>query len=208
MMIDRIIEMFDIVTNQEHGSILKVLLIGFVFGAIILYSRLDKFEKMAGFMIFEDTLVPRMAMTTVALSSIGFYFLVESGYATYAVKPTILGGLIFGGILFGIGLVILGKCPSAFLVSVSEGRLDALVGVIGGMFGGYVFTVGYPYIQTILGPDLGKIRLPDFFTEHSLLIVLLLSGTLLAIAFLLPTINYEDPADLNDKSSNKEKGVS
>lgn len=200
---DRLFEMFDIVANQEHGSILKVFLIGFVFGAIILYSRLDKFEKMAGFMIFEDTLVPRMAMTTVALSSIGFYFLVESGYAAYDIKPTLIGGLIIGGILFGIGLVILGKCPSAFLVSVSEGRLDALVGVIGGMFGGYAFTVGYPYIEKVLSPDLGKIRLTDFFTEHSLMIILTLSSTLLTIAFLLPTINYEDPADVNEKNSNK-----
>ncbi|EIF51907.1 YeeE/YedE thiosulfate transporter family protein [Sulfurovum sp. AR] len=199
-MIDDIIKMFDVVSGQEHGSIVKVLLIGFAFGAIILYSRLDKFEKMAGFMIFEDTLVPRMAMTTVALSSVGFYFLVESGYATYNIKPTMLGGLIIGGILFGIGLVILGKCPSAFLVSVSEGRLDALVGVIGGMFGGYVFTIGYPYIQQILGPDLGKISVPDFFTEHSLLIVFTLSGILLTIAFLLPTIEYEDPADINEKN--------
>ena len=48
-MIDRIINMFDVVAEQEHGSILKVLIIGFAFGAIILYSRLDKFEKMAGF---------------------------------------------------------------------------------------------------------------------------------------------------------------
>ncbi len=201
-MIDRIIDMFDIVANQEHGSILKVLLIGFAFGAIILYSRLDKFEKMAGFMIFEDTLVPRMAMTTVALSSVGFYFLVQSGYATYDIKPTILGGLIIGAILFGIGLVILGKCPSAFFVSVSEGRIDALVGVVGGMVGGLAFTVGYPYIKQIMGDDLGQITLFDFFTEHGLLTVFTLSGILLTIAFFLPTIEYNDPADLKDKNNN------
>lgn len=66
-MIESLQKMFAIVANEGHGSVWTVLLIGFLFGAIILYSRLDKFEKMAGFMIFEDTLVPRMAMTTVAL---------------------------------------------------------------------------------------------------------------------------------------------
>jgi uncharacterized membrane protein YedE/YeeE len=198
-MIERIENMFTLVTNQEHGSLWTVLLIGFVFGAIILYSRLDKFEKMAGFMIFEDTLVPRMAMTTVALSSIGFYFLNQAGYATFAVKPVILGGLIIGGILFGIGLVILGKCPSAFFVSVSAGRVDALVGVIGGMFGGLVFTYFYPWISKIMRPNLGEIRVSDFFDGNGLLIVVVFSGILLVIAYLLPTIEYKDKADFNEK---------
>ena len=194
-MIDRISHMFDIVSNQGHGSVWVVLFIGFCFGAIILYSRLDKFEKMAGFMIFEDTLVPRMAMTTVALSSIGFYFLVDAGYASYNVKPTILTGLILGAVIFGTGLVILGKCPSAFFVSVSEGRIDALVGVVGGMVGGAVFTLLYPWVKQITGPDLGNIRLSNLFGGYELTIVLVLSITLLIVAYLLPTIEYNDPAD-------------
>ena len=194
-MIDRISHMFDTVSNQGHGSVWVVLFIGFCFGAIILYSRLDKFEKMAGFMIFEDTLVPRMAMTTVALSSIGFYFLVDAGYASYDVKPTILTGLILGAVIFGSGLVILGKCPSAFFVSVSEGRVDALVGVVGGMVGGAVFTLLYPWIKQITGPDLGKIRLSELFGGYELTIVLVLSITLLIVAYLLPTIEYYDPKD-------------
>lgn len=194
-MIERIENMFSVVASQGHGSILMVLGIGFVFGAIILYSRLDKFEKMAGFMIFEDTLVPRMAMTTVALSGIGFYFLTQNGYATYDIKPTILTGLIIGAIIFGIGLVILGKCPSAFFVSVSEGRVDALVGVIGGMFGGLVFTLMYPSIKDLLGPNLGRIRVNDLFGGYELSTILVLSTLLLFVAYKIPTIDYKDPAD-------------
>lgn len=194
-MIERIENMFSVVASQGHGSILMVLGIGFVFGAIILYSRLDKFEKMAGFMIFEDTLVPRMAMTTVALSGIGFYFLTQNGYATYDIKPTLLTGLIIGAIIFGIGLVILGKCPSAFFVSVSEGRVDALVGVIGGMFGGLVFTLMYPSIKDLLGPNLGKIRVNDLFGGYELSTILVLSTLLLFVAYKIPTIDYKDPAD-------------
>lgn len=194
-MIDSISKMFDTVAKDTHGSVLLVLFIGFCFGAIILYSRLDKFEKMAGFMIFEDTMVPRMAMTTVALSGLGFYFLVNTGYATYDIKPTIMGGLIIGGILFGIGLVILGKCPSAFFVSVSEGRIDALVGVIGGIVVGAVFTVSYPWIEKIILPNLGKLRLPDLVGGYDFLIVFGLSVILMITAYLIPTIEFIDPAD-------------
>ena len=198
-MIDSVTNMFSIVANEGHGSVWTVLFIGFLFGAIILYSRLDKFEKMAGFMIFEDTLVPRMAMTTVALSRLGFYVLVRTGYATFAVKPLLLGGLITGAIIFGIGLVILGKCPSAFFVSVSEGRVDAFVGVLGGMVGGAVFTLAYPWIKEFMGPNLGTLQVTHFFTEYSLLVVLIFSIILLATAYFLPTIEYKDPADFKEK---------
>jgi len=198
-MTERIIHMFDLVAAQGHGSVWTVLFIGFCFGAIILYSRLDKFEKMAGFMIFEDTLAPRMAMMTVAFSGIGFYVLVHSGYATYQVKPTLLGGVLIGAVLFGIGLVILGKCPSAFFVSVSEGRVDALVGVIGGMVGGAVFTLAFPWLKQMMGPDLGTIRLSDLAGGYELTIVLVLSLILFVTALLIPTVDYRDPADEKQK---------
>ena len=198
-MLERIIDTLNIVANEEHGSVIVVLLIGFIFGSIILYSRLDKFEKMAGFMIFEDTLVPRMAMTTVALSSIGFYFLVQYGYAIFSVKPLMLVGVVSGAFLFGIGLVILGKCPSAFFVSVSEGRVDAFVGVIGGMVGSAVFTLFYPWIKDFMGKNLGDLRLVHFFEGNELLVTLLFSTTLLITAYSLPTIDYRDPADFNEK---------
>lgn len=194
-MTDRIVHMFELVAAQGHGSVWTVLFIGFCFGAIILWSRLDKFEKMAGFMIFEDTLAPRMAMMTVALSGVGFYLLVQGGYADYQVKPTLLGGLLSGAVLFGAGLVILGKCPSAFFVSVSEGRVDALVGVIGGMVGGAVFTLTFPWVKQFMGPDLGPIRLSDVLGGHELTIVLVISILLLFAAYFIPTIDYYDPAD-------------
>jgi uncharacterized membrane protein YedE/YeeE len=203
-MTERIVHMFDLVGRQGYGSVWTVLFIGFCFGAIILWSRLDKFEKMAGFMLFEDTLAPRMAMMTVALSGVGFYVLVQSGYANYQVKPTLLGGLFCGAVLFGIGLVILGKCPSAFFVSVSEGRIDALVGVAGGMVGGAVFTLTFPWLKQIMGPDLGPIRFSDLLGGHELAIVFTLSAVLLIVAFLIPMLDYYDPADeTNAKIENR-----
>lgn len=194
-MIDGIVHMFELVAQQGHGSVWTVLFIGFCFGAIILWLRLDKFEKMAGFMIFEDTMAPRMAMTTVALSGLGFYFLVQGGYAEYQVKPTLLAGLLAGAVLFGMGLVILGKCPSAFFVSVSEGRIDALVGVAGGMVGGAAFTLLFPWIKGWMGPDLGPIRISDVLGGYELTVVLVISLVLLAVAAIIPTVEYHDPAD-------------
>jgi uncharacterized protein len=63
------------------------------------------------------------------------------------------------------------------------------------MFGGLFFTLGYPWIKELLGTDLGKIRITDFFDGYGLIITLILSAVLLTTAYLLPTIDYKDPAD-------------
>ena len=65
----------------------------------------------------------------------------------------------------------------------------------GGMAGGAVFTLTFPWVKQVMGPDLGPIRLSDVLGGHELTIVLALSVTLFVVAFLIPTVDYYDPAD-------------
>ena len=199
-MLERFTHMFEIVANEGHGSILMVLFIGFVFGAIIQYSRVDKFEKIAGFAMLEDMTVPKMLFFAIGLASIGLYFMIEAGWASYHIKPITLGGLIIGGIIFGIAMAIFGKCPGTGPISVAEGRIDVLVGAIGGIFGGLFFTMAYPWLKTIMGPDLGKITLPQLFEGHESTVVLVYGILLIIVAFLIPNIEYLDSEDQEEKA--------
>jgi uncharacterized membrane protein YedE/YeeE len=139
----RLVQMLENVIHQGHGSLALVFLIGIIFGGIVQYTRVDKFEKIAGFAMLKDTIVPKMLFLAVGLTSIGLYFMIEAGWAHYHVKPIIVQGLVIGGILFGISMAILGKCPGTGPVSIAEGRVDVLIGAIGGLFGGLVFTLYY-----------------------------------------------------------------
>jgi len=195
-MFDRILNMFTTVSNESHGSLFVVFMIGIVFGAIIQYSRIDKFEKIAGFAMLRDTVVPKMLFLTIGLASIGLYFMVQVGYATYHPKPIILGGLIIGGILFGISMAILGKCPGTGPVSIAEGRIDVLVGAIGGIFGGLVFTLYYDFFKKIMGESLGKTTLVSYYHGHENLIVLVFGIILIAVSILIPLRQEFDEADL------------
>ena len=197
-MIDRFLHMFEIVANEGHGSVAMVLFIGFIFGAIIQWSRVDKFEKIAGFAMLEDMTVPKMLFFAIGLASIGLYFMIEAGWAHYHVKPITLGGLVIGGILFGIAMAIFGKCPGTGPISVAEGRIDVLVGAIGGIFGGLFFTWAYPWIKPIMGPNYGKMTLPSLFQGHESLVVLIYGIALIAVALLIPNIEYLDPEDHED----------
>jgi len=195
-MFDRILDMFTTVSNESHGSLAVVFAIGIVFGTIIQYSRLDKFEKIAGFAMLRDTVVPKMLFLTVGISSIGLYFMVQAGYASYHVKPIILGGLIIGGIIFGISMAILGKCPGTGPVSIAEGRIDVLVGAIGGVFGGLFFTVYFDFFKKIIGESLGKTTLITYFQGHENLIVLLFGIFLIAVSIAIPLRQEFDEVDL------------
>ena len=194
---DRLIGMIESVIHQEHGSVALVFLIGVVFGGIIQYTRVDKFEKIAGFAMLKDTIVPKMLFLAVGLTSIALYFMIEAGGASYHVKPIILQGLVIGGVLFGVSMAILGKCPGTGPISIAEGRIDVLVGAIGGILGGLVFTLYYDdFFKPLMGENFGNAILPDLFKGNETLTVLIFGITVTLIAIFIPKLELFDEADL------------
>ena len=191
-MVDRVLSMFQTVTDEGHGSVLLVFVMGMVFGSIIQYTRVHKFEKIAGFSILKDTVVPKMIFMAIGVASIGLFFMVEAGYASYHVKPILLGGLVIGGIIFGVSMSIFGKCPGTGPVSMAEGRIDVMVGAIGGIFGGLVFTLYYDQMKLIMGSSLGKLTLVEYFPNHQSLTILLFGIALVVISIAIPLLEVEE----------------
>jgi len=194
----RLAQMFENVIHQGHGSLALVFLIGIIFGGIVQYTRVDKFEKIAGFAMLKDTIVPKMLFLAVGLTSIGLYFMIKAGWAHYHVKPMIIQGLVIGGILFGIAMAILGKCPGTGPVSIAEGRIDVLIGAIGGLLGGLVFTLYYDdFFKPLMGDSLGKLTLLDFFKGNEDMVVLIFGVVVTLIAIAIPKIELFDEVDLS-----------
>jgi len=189
----RIAQMFENVIHQGHGSLVLVFLIGIIFGGIIQYTRVDKFEKIAGFSMLKDTIVPKMLFLTIGLTSIGLYFMIDAGIASYHVKPIIWQGLIIGGILFGISMAIFGKCPGTGPVSIAEGRIDVLIGAIGGLLGGLVFTLYYDdFFHPLMGESVGKLTLPKLFPGSEETVVLIFGLLAIVVSILIPKVELED----------------
>ncbi len=182
----------DLVQKQHHGSLWLIFLIGIVFGVIIQWTRVDTFDKIAGFAMLHGFKVPKMLFFSIGIASIGLYFMIKMGWAHYHVKPIIIGGLIIGGIIFGIGMAILGLCPGTGPVAVSEGNIDVFTGLIGGLLAGALFTYLYPDLKTIMGPNMGKITLTQLFGKHADWFIFLYGIALIAIAFLLPEHEVEE----------------
>ncbi len=149
------------------------IILGFVFGSILQYARLNKFNTISGVATLSDLTVAKAIAVAVGVGAIILNAAIGLGWAGYHIKPFILGGIIIGGLIFGAGMAILGYCPGTLAISLGEGSTDALLGIIGGLLGGLVYTLVLPAIQGILGPDLGKISLNSLTGGNSSLFYIL-----------------------------------
>lgn len=179
-------EMFQAIQLQHHGSPWIIFGIGLAFGSIIQWSRVDTFEKIAGFSMLKDFTMIKLILLTTGIITIALFFMVKFGYASYSPKPLLLSSLIIGGIIFGIGMSIFGKCPGTGTISLAEGRLDVLVGIIGGLFAGAVYTIYYEDIKPILGENLGEVQLLDFVGEYSVYLIFGFGAVLIWLSFIIP----------------------
>lgn len=159
-----------------------ILILGFLFGAILQYARLNRFNVITGLALKEDLSVAKAIILAIGIGMILLHTEIAMGFASYHVKPFIAGGLLLGGLIFGMGMAVLGYCPGTLAISLGEGSVDALIGIVGGLAGGVVYTLVLPYIQPLLGPNLGTISLRSVIEPEPMFLILTL---MLGVLFIL-----------------------
>jgi uncharacterized protein len=150
-----------------------ILVLGFLFGAILQYAKLNRYNVISGMATLENLAVAKAIAVAIGVGAVLIAVEVGLGFASYHLKPIILGGIVLGGLIFGVGMAILGYCPGTLAVSLGEGSIDALFGILGGLVGGFVYTILVPFIHPILGPDYGSISLFSLFGQNYFLFYLL-----------------------------------
>lgn len=167
--------------------VIMILVFGFVFGVIIQYAKLNKFNVISGLARLEDFAVLKAIAIAVGLGILFMNIEIGMGLATYHIKPLIVGGIVFGGLIFGSGMAILGYCPGTLPISLGQGSVDAFIGIVGGLFGGLVYTIILPSLSVILGPDLGAISVNSLIGTNFIFytVSIFIAVLFVAIAFWL-----------------------
>ncbi len=177
---------------------ITILILGFIFSAVLQFAYLNKYDVISGLATRENFAVAKAILVSIGVGMILLNVEIAMGFASYHVKPFVLGGIILGGSIFGIGMAILGYCPGTLAISAGEGSIDAIIGIIGGILGGITYTILLPYISPIIGPDLGKISLASLLGNHNILffIIVIIIGILFVYsAYLL----HKQDKDKNNK---------
>ena len=111
------------------------LLIGLAFGAIGLLSRFCSLTGLRNWWVERDTRMIRsfalaMAVAIIATQALAALGVVDLGKSLY-LQPSFSPALIlFGGLLFGYGMVLANGCASRAVVLIGQGNLRSLVVVI------------------------------------------------------------------------------
>ena len=79
--------------------------------------------------------IVKFMLTSILIGMVGVYLPRDLGLAKLSLKPTILGGNIIGGLLFGAGWGLLGYCQGTSAGALGESRWDAIWGILGMLSG-------------------------------------------------------------------------
>ena len=168
-------------------ELLYGLITGILFGFLLQKGRVLRYDKQIAALRLQDMSIVKFMLSHIMVAMVGVYLLYDLGLIQLSLKPTILGAVIIGGLLFGLGWGLLGYCPGTSLGALGEGRLDALWGIVGMLVGAGIYAEAYPYLQTTIltWGNYGKITIPQLLgINHWLVILPFVVGTVLLFRWL------------------------
>jgi len=145
------------------GKLALGLITGFLFGFLLQKGRVTKYSIIVGQFLLRDFTVLKTMLTAVVVGGIGVYALKALGAASLHIKPAQLAAVSIGGLVFGVGMALLGYCPGTGVAAAAEGKIDALFGVAGMLFGALFFAEQFAFLSrsVLTWFDLGPLTLPD-----------------------------------------------
>lgn len=160
---------------------------GIMFGFFLQRGRVIRYDKQLGALRLQDFTIVKFMLSHIVVAMVGVYLLYDLGLVKLAVKPTVLGGVVLGGLIFGVGWGLVGYCPGTAVAALGEGRLDAVWAILGMLAGAGLYAEAFPWLKrTVLTwGDYGKITLPQVLgVNHWVVITAVVVLTLLFFRWL------------------------
>jgi uncharacterized protein len=148
----------------EPRTILLGALTGLIFGFLLQKGGVTRYNVIVNQFRLRDFTVLKTMLTAIVIGAIGIYAMRDLGLIKgLSVKSAELAMNAGGGLIFGVGMVLLGYCPGTALAAAGQGSRDAIVGIAGALVGAAVYAEAYPVLAQALEPlgSFGKVTIPE-----------------------------------------------
>ena len=136
----------------EWADLVFALLIGMGFGFALEQAGFSSSRKLAGMFYGYDTTVLKVFFTAAIVALAGAQLLSFLGLIDLNlvyVNEYYVTAAIVGGVIMGAGFITGGFCPGTGVCAASIGKIDAMVYLLGGLTGAFLFAETWPLIQHI-----------------------------------------------------------
>jgi hypothetical protein len=172
----------------DPTTLLLGAITGLIFGFLLQKGGVTNFNVIVNQFRFRDFTVLKVMLTAIIVGGIGIYGMRAIGMdVALHVKGTELLGNLVGGLIFGVGMVLLGYCPGTAVAAIGAGSRHAIMGVLGMLLGAAVYAEMYPWLKAnVLGVgSIGKVTIPEQIHVSPFVLLIPLG---LAAVFLLPKL--------------------
>ncbi len=160
--------------SESRNKILQGLVFGILFGFFLQKGGVTRYDIIMGQLLLEDFTVIKIMMTAALVGMWGIHFMKRKNLVKFHIKPFAVGSTIPGGIIFGIGMGILGYCPGTVSGAAAQGNLDALIGGVGGvLLGSWIFSNVYPSLnrKVLHKGKRGAVRIPEVLKINEWIVI-------------------------------------
>ena len=130
------------------GMILLGVLTGLVFGFLLHKGGVTRYEVIVRQFLLRDFTVLKVMLTAIVVGAAGIFGMRALGMdVSLHVKGAALAANVIGGLIFGVGMALLGFCPGTGIAALGDGSRHAWPGALGMLAGGAGFAYLYPFIK-------------------------------------------------------------
>lgn len=166
-------------------SLVLAVVFGAAFGWLLHRGRVLDYDVIINQFRLRDFTVLKVMMTAIIVGGAGVLALVHFGAAKFHVRDANMLGTIVGAAIFGVGMVLYGYCPGTGLAAAATGKVHALIGAIGMLFGAMLYAASFDWVnKNVLAVwKLGKVTLADITgLPHVAILFALAAGALALFA--------------------------
>jgi uncharacterized membrane protein YedE/YeeE len=143
----------------ETSLMISGLIVGGIFGFVLQRGRFCMNSAFRDIILMKEYTLLKAVALAIVVQMIGFHLMATMGYIELYPKTLFWGAMIFGGFIFGIGMVLAAGCASGTTYRVGEGMMGSFVALLGLMIGGLMTTAGaLKELKSYLQPTEGALK--------------------------------------------------